>query len=334
MRENSAILLTAPGVSAIAVVRLCGPGVSEFLKRHFTVAPRHLNAVHGRLVDGDREIDDPVVILDESRSLADICTHGGSWVVHSVLELAERDGFERVRSDLPLADAAVDGEDELEREILQYLPMARTKEAIQTLLSQREAWGDLPKTEIGNRKSEILSDRSLHYLLHPPRVAIIGAPNSGKSTLANALFRQDRSIVADLPGTTRDYVEDFANLGGLPVRLVDTPGLRENADELEAAAVALSVDQIASADLGILLLDPTQPRPPQETLASRYPDAMRVSGKSDVCTPWEGLPVSAVTRQGMAELEIAIRRHFGCETLPHDRPCVWTGRQRRLLESR
>jgi tRNA modification GTPase len=177
----------------------------------------------------------------------------------------------------------------------------------------------------------MLADRSLSWLLHPPRIAIIGVPNAGKSTLANRQFGQQRSIVADLPGTTRDYVEDFANLGGLPVQLVDTPGLRVAGGELESAAIAASAEQIALADLRILLLDPTQARARQQELADYYPDALKVSGKADLGSVWEGIALSATTGAGIGELEAEIRRRFGCAVLPHARPCVWTQRQRELL---
>jgi tRNA modification GTPase len=327
-------VLTASGVAAIAVVRLCGDGVRAFLEKHFTgkVCARAGAGlpVHGRLMDGEREVDDPLVTWDEARGIADVGVHGGTWVVHEVLELARREGFEIVEAGTPLPELAVDAEDVLEREILQYLPLARTKEAIQTLLNQKKAWAELQST-LENRKSEMLEDRSLHWLLHPPRIAIIGVPNAGKSTLANRLFGQQRSIVADLPGTTRDYVEDFANLGGLPVVLVDTPGLRVAADHIESAAIEVSRERIASADLRLLLLDPSQKRGLQEELAGWYPDAIRVSGKADMGVRWEGLRVSATTGEGIAELELAIRRSFHCQILPHHRPCVWTERQRRIL---
>ena len=105
---------------------------------------------------------------------------------------------------------------------------------------QESAAADLPA---------ILADRSLWWLLHPPRVAIVGRPNVGKSTLANQLFARERSITADLPGTTRDWVGELADVNGLAVMLVDTPGLRDAADPIERAAIAGARGQIAAADL-------------------------------------------------------------------------------------
>lgn len=331
--SGKVMILTAAGVSAIAVVRICGRGASAFLQRHFSAALRPSRPTYGRLTDGEKELDDPVVLWNETAQSADICTHGGRWVVHSVVELARREGFELVDAGPPLPAEAVDGENDLEREILQHLPLARTIEAIRTLLNQKEAWSRLPTT--AESRTSMLADRSLHWLLHPPRIAIIGIPNAGKSTLANVLFGRDRNIVADTPGTTRDYTEDFANLSGLPVTLVDTPGLRHSTDPIEMEAIELSREAIASADLQVLLLDPTQEPTAQEELVVLHPNAMAILGKADVASPrsWPSaaLRISAKTDVGLPDLDLAIRRHFGCDVLPHDRPCIWTDRQRQLL---
>ena len=99
----------------------------------------------------------------------------------------------------------------------------------------------------------------MRRLLNPATVAIVGPPNVGKSTLANALFGQERSIVADIPGTTRDWVGGTADLAGLPVVLVDTPGQRVTSDAIEREAIALSRTPIASADLILMVSDATQP---------------------------------------------------------------------------
>ena len=335
MSDNQVAILTAQGAAAIAVVRLCGSEAGSFLRSHFSSALRNGVPVHGRLMNGSREIDDPLVVWDEAGQTADICTHGGSWIVHEVVELARRDGFDFLDAAAPLPGMAVDADDGLEREIIQYLPLARTREAIETLLNQRMAWQALLSGEVGEaQKQQALQDKSLQYLLNPPRIVIIGVPNAGKSTLANVLFRHDRSIVADMPGTTRDYVEDFANLGGLPVRLIDTPGLRSDADEIEKEAVSISREQIVSADLCIVLFDPTQRGETQDNLLALYPDAVVVNAKAELAITREGLAISAKTGQGIAGLEIAIRRRFHCETLPHGRPCAWTDRQRLLLQLR
>ena len=106
--------------------------------------------------------------------------------------------------------------DPLEQEVLMSLPLARTELTLRMLLAQPAAWDRLIARPPAKAETEnILADRALHWLLHPPRVAIVGAANVGKSTLANQLFGQQRSITVDLPGTTRDWVGETANLDGL-----------------------------------------------------------------------------------------------------------------------
>jgi tRNA modification GTPase len=340
--ENCAILMTPPGAAAIAVVRLVGPGVHGFLKSHFsrTVVPGR--PVHGEIRDvGGVVIDDPVVVLHDSRPLADVSLHGGTWVVRAFLELARRDGFRSVEPvEAPLDERAVDASSVIETEVLTHLPLARTELALRVLLAQPRAWDRLKRRMSHVRREEIeriVADRALYWLLHPPRIAIVGVANAGKSTLANQLFAQERSITADLPGTTRDWVGDVANVDGLAVMLVDTPGLRETRDALEAEAIALAMPQIERADLVVLVLDQARPLAgEQEQLLARFRDSMVVANKTDRPAAWaapaRAIRTVATTGQGVDELRRAIRRHFAGESLEIDRPRWWTERQRAILQ--
>ena len=92
-------------------------------------------------------------------------------------------------------------------------------------------------------------------------VVLAGAPNAGKSTLLNALSRRDVAIVSDVPGTTRDAIEIRLDLGGLPVFLVDTAGLRETAEPVEAEGIRRSRTRIGTADLVLALVPPHGSRP-------------------------------------------------------------------------
>ena len=86
-------------------------------------------------------------------------------------------------------------------------------------------------------------------------VAIVGKPNVGKSSLMNALLRETRAIVTEIPGTTRDTIEESVNIGGIPVRLTDTAGIRDTEDKIEQIGIKRSWESIESADLVVLLLD-------------------------------------------------------------------------------
>jgi small GTP-binding protein len=248
---DRAMLLTPPGAAAIAVVRIHGPSVAPFLQKHFSRPLAPSRAVHGELRDEDNVIDDPIIVLADDGTGADINLHGGEWVIESTFALLAREGFERVE---PLADA-FDASTSLQREMLESLPHARTEAGLRMLLAQPAAWERFKESKPDEAAiAAVLDDICLNRLLHPARVAIIGPPNVGKSTLANQLFAQDRSITADLPGTTRDWVGEIANIEGVPAMLIDTPGERETDDAIERAAISRTRGVIRDADLIIHVL--------------------------------------------------------------------------------
>ena len=333
--SNGAFLLTAPGSSAIAVIRISGPLVPAFLQTHFNKSAKLNRAVHGELKDGAKTIDDPVVVLCAG-DVADINVHGGPWMVRSTMELCRGFGFEvNSRLNQPLPVEAVDGETEIWREVLHYLPMAKMELATRMLLAQPAAW---EREFSASEKKEILADRTLTTMLSLPRVAIVGPANVGKSTLANQLFAMERSITADVPGTTRDWVGEIANVDGLAVMLLDTPGQRETSDEIEAAAISLSQDQIAGADLVVVVLDGSIGIVAEEqAIIDRYPDAIRVANKADRSPAWEfdslnAIAISALSGRGVSELRREILQRLGCGDLSIDKPRCWTELQRKRLQ--
>jgi tRNA modification GTPase len=351
MNESRVMVLTPPGPAAIAVVRLSGALVLPFLNAHFSKQVTPERCIHGELRDSDGElIDDPVVVLSPDRSNVDLNLHGGPWIVSRVLALARSAGFEPLDGAAPLPEEAVDSADAIEREMLASLPLARTEPALRILLAQPSAWKNLPDLEheqamksmdeqTRRRLGEMADDASLWWLLHPPMVAIVGAPNVGKSTLANQLFAQERSITADLPGTTRDWVGEIANLDGLPVLLVDMPGIGASADPIERRAIEQSAGVIDGADLVILVLDASRGADPDEAkLIKRFDHAIVVLNKIDRrdgagAIEAGALPTIATTGQGIDALRTEIRRRFGCADLTDPRPRWWTLRQRQRIQA-
>jgi len=220
--KESFEVLTAPGPAALSVVRIDGSGVHAFLASHFSKPVKLGRATHGELRDESGTIDDPLVIVEDD--YVELHLHGGSAILQATVELLVGRGFvERVREPASI-------EESIEESIERDLPRARTRLAVACLLNQPNAW-----------KTQMPSDSpALRRLLDPPTVAIVGVPNAGKSSLANRLFDRQRTIVADVAGTTRDYVSDEANVNGLLVTLLDTPGLRESADAIEQRAIALA----------------------------------------------------------------------------------------------
>lgn len=132
------------------------------------------------------------------------------------------------------------------------------------------------------------------------RIAIVGEPNAGKSSLLNALLGRDRAIVTPIPGTTRDTIEAWVNLGGIPCTLVDTAGIRETADTIEREGVARALAASQEADLVWHVHDAAKP------LRGTPACDLLIWNKIDLgeaAYPPEGsLPVSAVTRRGVDRL--------------------------------
>ena len=136
-------------------------------------------------------------------------------------------------------------------------------------------------------------------------LAIVGRPNVGKSSLFNRLLEQDRAIVTDIPGTTRDLVSETAAIGGIPVKLYDTAGIRDGTELVESLGIERSYQAMADADLTLVVVDASQPLTAEdEALIERAPRRLVVANKCDLAGARPG--VSALTGQGIPELRDAI----------------------------
>ncbi|QDT57336.1 tRNA modification GTPase MnmE [Caulifigura coniformis] len=152
------------------------------------------------------------------------------------------------------------------------------------------------------------------HLTEPWTVALVGKPNAGKSSLMNALAGFQRSIVNPTPGTTRDAVTLDVAFDGWPVRLVDTAGLRDSTDELEAAGIERARGVIASADLVLHVFDATEPQP--EFVEHAIPVANKIDLLPEFTWSARTATVSALTGAGIDQLIEAIVAHL----IPHEPP--------------
>ena len=168
-------------------------------------------------------------------------------------------------------------------------------------------------------------------------VAIAGPPNAGKSSLLNALAQQDAAIVTAIPGTTRDLLKVDIQLEGLPVRLVDTAGLRDSADPIEREGMRRAEEQIANADLLLWVYDAGVGYDPRDSTRApsgtrvlylrnkidRYPDA-----RDELPAAAARLDISALTGAGLDALRARIRGAAGLDGVPMEG--AFLARQRHL----
>jgi tRNA modification GTPase len=155
-------------------------------------------------------------------------------------------------------------------------------------------------------------------------LAIVGRPNVGKSSLFNRLVERERAIVTAQPGTTRDLVSETVAIGGIPVQLVDTAGIRRALNEAESIGIRKSMEALADADLVLVVLDVTQPISDEDReLLSQVEgrSGILVENKSDLgssqfpvlSSQLPKVKTSALTGEGIPELRVVILRHVGGE---------------------
>jgi tRNA modification GTPase len=148
-------------------------------------------------------------------------------------------------------------------------------------------------------------------------LAIVGRPNVGKSSLFNRLVERERAIVTATPGTTRDLVTETVSLGGIPLKLVDTAGIRRALDEAEGIGIQKSMEALADADLVLVVLDASQPPSHEDEELLKQVEqrhAILVMNKADLAAATAGsstkstVRTSALTGEGIPELRAAILR--------------------------
>ena len=205
------------------------------------------------------------------------------------------------------AEAAIDYADEDETAVDESLIHAIAK-----LHDELSAWLERPRVE---------------PLKDGVRVVVAGPPNAGKSSLINAIAGQDRAIVTDVPGTTRDQIEVPLNLGGIPVLLTDTAGLRDTTETVERIGIERARSSINAADILLWLGDVPE--------APSHPRALVLHARSDLpgraVAPKGTLPVSSVTGAGLSELltQVAV---LARSVLPAEDEVSLNRRQAALIE--
>ncbi|SDE77197.1 tRNA modification GTPase MnmE [Sporomusa acidovorans DSM 3132] len=207
------------------------------------------------------------------------------------------------------------------------------RHAVLRMIAQLEAAIDFPEEDIEEAAAadvaELIkqADLQLASLLATAQTGrilreglatvIIGKPNVGKSSLLNALLREKRAIVTDIPGTTRDIIEEYVNIRGIPLKIIDTAGIRETADVVERIGVERAKELVGQADLILLLLDSSTPLATEDksvlTLLSGK-QALVLINKSDLPARLEVAEVEKYTA-GRQVLKISVTQGMGLEQL-------------------
>jgi tRNA modification GTPase len=279
--------------------------------------------------------------------LIEISCHGGMLVSAKVLEACLRAGARAARPgefteraflngkmDLTQAEAVIDliraktdlalrsATEQLEGRLGEQI--RKIRDELIELLAHINASIDFPEEGIAPDEGETLRARlgsireeitallatadQGRILREGVRVVIYGATNAGKSSLLNRLLGYDRVIVSDTHGTTRDTIEETVNLDGLPIRLLDTAGLRTSASELEREGIARTEKSLQLADLRLHIADGSNSRPPHLQERNRDSNEIVVLNKSDLPenSDWKdfnALRISCLTGEGLPELQ-------------------------------
>ncbi|MFM2439654.1 MAG: hypothetical protein RLZ16_652, partial [Bacteroidota bacterium] len=287
MRENLSTwndtivaLATAPGLGAIAVIRLSGEKAIEmvsavFSKQHLQAAPTH--TVHyGKLLDGDIIIDEVVVTIYRApksytgEEVVEISCHGSPFIQESILQLMMQVGarlakpgeftqraFLNGKMDLTQAEAVADliaSNTEASRKTALYNLKGGFSSDLQVMREKLIKFSALIELELDFSQEDVAfaNKKELETLVgqlqiktqalldsfelgnvikQGVQVAIVGKPNAGKSTLLNALLNENRALVSEIPGTTRDTVEEYLNIKGVLYKLIDTAGIRSSTED-------------------------------------------------------------------------------------------------------
>ena len=291
--ETICALATATG-GALGIIRISGPQTLEILSRVFSknLTDAKPNTIHyGHIKEENEVVDEVLVSIFQAphsytgEDAAEISCHGSSYILKKVLELLVKSGcrmaepgeytqraFLNGKMDLSQAEAVADLIASSNKATHFSSELAQLREQLLKLTSLLELeldFSDHEDLEFADR-SELLELTKLidkhitrlalsfetgQALKQGIPVAIVGKTNVGKSTLLNALLKDDRAIVSDIHGTTRDTIEDTIDIQGITFRFIDTAGIRQTTDEVEQIGITRTYAAIEKARIVLWLID-------------------------------------------------------------------------------
>lgn len=323
--------------SAIAPIVVFGTGSADVIAKMYG----NISARVGDIIYNGKYLDEAVVKrlpANESFTGEDtflLFTHGNPAIVNSVVGALRDAGCTELSHDEFLLHMYRSGRmDMIQVEAHELLLSVPFPKAVKMLCSA--ASGTLSRfvRQASEQELELLARTASTgiSLVRPKRIVICGAQNAGKSTLFNRLVMAERAIVSDIPGTTRDYIDEVILVDGFPFVLEDTAGIGTIQNQIDEVAQKKSLERIYRADIVIHLIDGTNP----VLLARPIPNSIQVWNKVDLADcPHKGfIPLSAKTGAGIDKLNNAILSAAGIDPL-HDinSPTVFTNRQIQILQS-
>jgi len=368
MNTFSAVM-TGKGTGAISTVQVFGDSAEDVVKKIFKPAgtkPAKFKTgeiLLGTIADGNETIDQVTIGCEGPKTFAINC-HGNPLIVADIMRLLQRCGAtlltaEQLLTKILSAQKSVNTI-AVEAKLAQL--KAKTIQGTKIIINQVEAglskkaaeWlqsiNAISLNQISAEAERILENgRTAKLIIAGCTAALIGPPNSGKSTLLNYLAGRQKAIVTDIKGTTRDWIEAVCQIESLSLRLIDTAGLDEKplgpTDTVEEAAQKKSVEILEQADLILLVLDNSQP---DEQLNERIIDRIAnkriitILNKCDLPAKFETgkmpdlfsdtVQISAKEGTGIESLLEKIRRICGVADFDLKTPVVFTSRQEKLLQ--
>lgn len=359
-----AAVITGKGTGAIATIQLYGDSAANILNQIFTIQnqkPAEFttgNILLGIIKSGDKIIDQVTIGCEGNNTYAINC-HGNPLIVEEIMQLLRQYGIELLTAEQLLRKTSA-GNNTIAIEAKLTLPKVKTLEGTRIILNQIDSglttsaknWLQNPPGEIAFEAQKIIDNSKIAKLIiFGCRVVLAGPPNTGKSTLLNQLCGRQKAIVADIKGTTRDWVSANCQIGSLAVELIDTAGLDEKlADDIGKAAQQKATELISQADIVLLVLDNNEPA---ERLDKSFINILAnkkvlvVLNKSDlpfVAQRKTGLPflfetgnmpnavsISAKFGSGIDYLCDEIVRLAGVENFDPNQPICFTPHQEQLL---
>ena len=317
-RDAHIIVTTARQPGAVAIIQLHGDDAAAIVGH---IAPEAEDLPIGKIKLANIAAVDEGLAARLAPDVWQLMLHGGLRVVQRIVEALIEHGAtldERpvdARAIYPEANSA------FEADLLATLANARSPLAIDLLADQTHAWRQVLNNQANQDvlKNEIVQRSAIwQHLIDPPTVVVVGRPNIGKSTLFNALSGKAGAIVADLPGTTRDWIGGLVELNAkVAVHWLDTPGIRDSDDPVEQQAITLARQAIASAQVVVVMRDVNTDWP--DVLALPKPPDMWVVNKIDqsrqsLADDDRAIFISAQTGQGLDQLQTAIIAALGLAT--------------------